>query len=467
MPIRHDRYFTPEPAHRRAALALYERVVDLPLLCPHGHVDPAIFANPDYHFLSPAELFIIPDHYVLRMLYSQGMPLESLGVAPRDGSAFETDHRQVWRRFAQRFHLFRGTPSGLWIREELEGVFGISERLDERSADRIYDTVAAALDGPDFTPRRLYERFRIEALCTTDAASDPLDSHQAIRQSGWTGRILPTFRPDGVVDVLHEDWRANLAQLGAVSGLEIHDYATFLEALAARRAAFRALGATATDHGYERCRFVPYDAERARDLFDRALAGRFDAGDSEELTSYALFDLARMALDDGMVMQLHAGSQRNHNAALFARFGRDKGADIPVMTGFTRDLKALLDAFGNSGLRLILFTLDEAAYSRELAPLAGHYPALRLGPPWWFHDSPNGMRRYFDTVTETAGLHNTVGFNDDTRAFLSIPARHDLWRRMACDWLAGLLLRGFLDEEAAHEMAHLLAYGLAKEAYNL
>ncbi len=467
MPIRHDRYFTPEPAHRRAALALYERVVDLPLICPHGHVDPAIFADPAYHFASPAELFIIPDHYVLRMLYSQGVSLESLGVAPRDGAAFETDHRQIWRRFAEHFHLFRGTPSGLWIREELEGVFGISEPLNERSADRLYDTIASALAGSDFTPRRLYERFGIEVLCTTDAVGDPLDAHQAIGASGWPGRILPTFRPDGVVDVLHEDWRANLDRLSAVSGIDIRDYGSFLEALAGRKAAFRALGATATDHGIERGRFVPYDAGRARVLFDRALVGRFDAAEGEEFTSHALHDLARMSRDDGMVMQLHIGSQRNHNTALFARFGRDKGADIPAPAEFTRGLKPLLDAFGNSRLRLILFTLDEAAYSRELAPLAGHYPALRLGPPWWFHDSPNGMRRYFDAVTETAGIYNTAGFNDDTRAFLSIPARHDLWRRMACDWLAGLLLRGIVDEEAAHDMAYLLAYGLAKEAYHL
>lgn len=467
MPIRHDRYFTPEPTHKRTALMLYERVVDLPLICPHGHVDPILFADPDYHFASPADLFIIPDHYVTRMLYSQGIALEALGVPTPDGSASETDHRRIWRLFAENFHLFRGTPSGIWIREELESIFGITELLTAQTADRAYDIISAALAQPDFTPRQLYERFHIETLCTTDAATDTLDHHQAIRSAGWSGRILPTFRPDAVVDVLHEDWRRNLDRLRAVSGIDVRDYSSFVEALAQRRAWFRSLGATASDHGYERTRFVPYQAETAQTLFARALQGMFDPRDFETFNSHVLMDLARMATEDGMVMQLHVGSRRNHNAAVFSRFGRDKGADIPIPIDFTRDLHAFLQQFGNSSLTAILFTLDETVYSRELAPLAGHYPALRLGPPWWFHDSPNGMRRFFDSVMETAGIYNTVGFNDDTRAFLSIPARHDLWRRMACDWLAGLLLRDIIDEQAAHEMAYLLAYGLAKEAYRL
>lgn len=467
MPIRHDRYFTPEPTHKRTALMLYERVVDLPLICPHGHVDPALFADPDYHFASPADLFIIPDHYVTRMLYSQGIALEALGVPTRDGSTSQTDHRRIWRLFAENFHWFRGTPSGIWIREELESIFGITEPLTAQTADRAYDIISAALAQPDFTPRQLYERFQIETLCTTDAATDTLDHHQAIRSAGWSGRILPTFRPDGVVDVLHQDWRRNLDRLRAVSGIDVRDYPSFMEALAQRRTWFRSLGATASDHGYERTRFVPYQAEIAQTLFGRALQGTFDPRDFETFNSHVLMDLARMATEDGMIMQLHVGSWRNHNAAVFSRFGRDKGADIPIPIEFTRDLHAFLEQFGNSSLTVILFTLDETVYSRELAPLAGHYPALRLGPPWWFHDSPNGMRRFFDGVMETAGIYNTVGFNDDTRAFLSIPARHDLWRRMACDWLAGLLLRDIIDEQAAHEMAYLLAYGLAKEAYKL
>lgn len=467
MPIRHDRYFTPEPTHKRTALMLYERVVDLPLICPHGHVDPALFADPDYHFASPTELFIIPDHYVTRMLHSQGIALEALGVPTRDGSAGETDHRRIWQLFAENYHLFRGTPSGIWIREELESIFGISEPLTVQTADRAYDTISAALAQPDFTPRRLYERFQIEALCTTDAAPDTLDHHQAIRSSGWSGRILPTFRPDSVVDVLHEDWRRNLDRLCTVSGIDVHDYASFMEALAQRRAWFRSLGATASDHGYERTRFVPYQAQVAHALFERALQGTFDPRDFETFNSHVLMDLAHMATDDGMVMQLHVGSRRNHNPTVFTRFGRDMGADIPIAIDYTHDLQAFLAEFGTTNLTVVLFTLDETTYSRELAPLAGHYPALRLGPPWWFHDSPNGMRRFFDGVMETAGIYNTVGFNDDTRAFLSIPARHDLWRRMACDWLAGLLLRDIIDEQAAHEMAYLLAYGLAKEAYKL
>jgi glucuronate isomerase len=179
-----------------------------------------------------------------------------------------------------------------------------------------------------------------------------------------------------------------------------------------------------------------------------------------------LVEFARMSAEDGLVMQLHAGSLRNHNEAVYRRFGPDKGADIPVATDWTRGLRTLLNERGNDPrFRLIAFALDESAYSRELAPLAGHYPSLLLGAPWWFFDSPLGMRRYLDAVIETAGIYNFAGFNDDTRAFASIPARHDVWRRVSCDWLAGLVAAGVVDEEGAAEMAHELAYGLAKKAY--
>lgn len=450
------------------AEALYQQAADLPLICPHGHVEPRLFADADYRFGSPVDLLIIPDHYIFRMLYSQGIALESLGIPRIDGAAVEQDHRKIWQTFAAHFYLFRGTPSGVWLRDELRDVFGIDEKLNQTNADAIYDAIAERLTALDFTPRKLYERFSIEVLATTDAATDTLNHHAAIRESGWHGRIIPTFRPDAVVNLDHHGWRENIDLLSDVSGVTVRDYASYIAALENRRAFFKAMGATATDHAA----LTPYtealsDAE-ADKILQRALTGTSSADDARRFTGHMLIQMTRMSVDDGLVMQLHVGSYRNHNPAVFQRFGADKGADIPIQTEFTRNLKPLLDAHGDdSRLRLILFTLDETTYSRELAPLAGHYPSLLVGPPWWFHDSPNGVRRYFDQIMETAGIYNTAGFNDDTRAFLSIPARHRVWRRACAEWLAGLVQRGAINEDEAGEMMYELAYGLAKRAYQL
>lgn len=437
-------------------------------MCPHGHVDPRLFADPEARFGSPAELLIIPDHYIFRMLYSQGIPLEDLGVPRRDGGPVEQDHRRIWRRFAEHFHLFRGTPTGIWIREELAGVFGVTEKLTLKSADAIYDHLEQRLAEPEFAPRRLFDRFRIEVLATTDAAHDSLEAHRAIRASNWPGRVIPTFRPDGVLNLDRPRWRENLAALGGVCGYEITSAARLVQALEERRTFFRALGATATDHAA----LTPYtetlDAGALEAIFARALHGMADADDARRFTGHMLLECARMSVEDGLVMQLHPGSWRDHNPQVFARFGMDKGADIPIAAEYTRNLKPLLDCFGNDPrLTLILFTLDETAYARELAPLAGHYPAVKLGPPWWFHDSLNGMRRFRDQAMETAGIYNTAGFNDDTRAFPSIPARHDLARRVDADWLAGLVARDVLDRDDAFEMIRDLAGGLARRAYRL
>lgn len=429
-------------------------------------MDPRLFADPGARFGSPAELLIIPDHYIFRMLYSQGIPLEDLGVPRRDGGPVETDPRRIWRRFAERFALFRGTPTGIWIREELAGVFGVAEKLTPKSADAIYDHLEQCLARPEFAPRRLFERCNIEVLATTDAAHDRLEAHQAIRGSGWPGRVIPTFRPDGVLNLDRPDWRDNLAALGGVCGYEITSAARLVQALAERRTFFRSLGATATDHAA----LTPYtetlDAGALEAIFARALHGMADADDARRFTGHMLIECARMSVEDGLVMQLHPGSWRDHNPEVYQRFGADKGADIPIAAEYTRNLKPLLDRFGNDPrLTLILFTLDESAYARELAPLAGHYPAVKLGPPWWFHDSLNGMRRFRDQAMETAGIYNTAGFNDDTRAFPSIPARHDLARRLDADWLAGLVARGVLDLEDARDLIHELAYRLARRAY--
>lgn len=468
MSLHPDRTFSPDPIHRRAARALYQTVADLPLICPHGHVDPALFSDPDYRFGSPAELFLIPDHYIFRMLYSQGVALEDLAVPRADGGTVEQDHRKAWQRLADHWHLFAGTPTGLWIDHAFETLFGVDERLNSANAQAIYDEIEAKLQTDAFRPRSLFERFNIAVLCTTDAATDTLDHHQAIRASGWQGRILPTFRPDAVVNLDTEGWLGHIERLSDVSGVDVVDVASFVQALEQRRAFFKQMGATATDHAALSAETQRLSATDADAIFQRALAGRASAEDAARFTGHMLMEMARMSVEDGLVMQLHVGAYRNHNQLIFERFGRDMGADIPIRAEFTRSLRPLLNEFGNQpDFGLILFNLDETTYARELAPLAGHYPAVKLGPPWWFHDSLNGMARYFDQVMETAGLYNTAGFNDDTRAFPSIPARHDVWRRASAEWVAGLLIRHLIDEQQAADMMQALASGLAKQAYRL
>jgi glucuronate isomerase len=462
-----DRCFDADPAQRAVARELYASVKDLPLVCPHGHVPPALLADPAARLGTPAELLIIPDHYVFRMLYSQGVAMDDLGVPTRDGTPVETDHLRIWQRFAEHFYLFRGTPTGLWLTAELIDLFGVQERLTGESAQRICDHLEAQLARPEFAPRALLERFNIQLLSTTDAATDTLEHHRRLHADGLR-HIRPTFRPDAVVNIGSPAWHAQIAALGEAAGVDVVDYATFIRALEQRRAVFKQLGALATDHAV----LTPYTARlsdaAAEAVFARALRGQASEDDAARFTAHMLIEFARMSVEDGLVMQLHVGSLRNHNAAVFARFGTDMGADIPIATEWTRNLQPLLHAYGTDPrFRLILFTLDESTYSRELAPLAGHYPAVLLGPPWWFFDSVNGIRRYFDRVVETAGLYNTAGFNDDTRAFASIPARHDLWRRVSCDWLAGLVVQGLLAEDEAAQMAYECAYGLAKRAYRI
>ncbi len=460
----------PEKRYLRSefAFTLYQSVAGLPYICPHGHVDPRLFADPAYQFGSPVDLLIIPDHYIFRMLYSQGISLDALAIPRVDGTQVEQDHRKIWQLFADHFYLFRGTPTGIWIRDELATVFGITEKLNSANAQKIYDTLSEKLAQPEFSPRRLFERFHIEVLATTDAATDTLKFHQQIRESAWNGHIIPTFRPDAVVNLDTEQWQQQIAQLSAVSGITIHNYTTFIQALEKQRAFFKAMGAVATDHAALTAYTQRLSPEEADRIFQRALKNESLPEDAYRFTGHMLIELARMSVEDGLVMQLHIGSLRNHNPSIFEQYGRDKGADIPIQTEYTRALKPLLDQFGNdSRLTLILFTLDETTYSRELAPLVGHYPALRLGPPWWFFDSLNGMQRFFEQVMETAGLYNTVGFNDDTRAFPSIPVRHDVWRRASANWLADLVSRYIIDETDAMEMMADLGYGLAHRAYRL
>ena len=464
-----DRFFDPDPTVRRVARELYDETRTLPIVSPHGHVDAGVLARNE-PFAEPAALIVQPDHYILRLLYARGVPLEALGVPRRDGGGApaETDPCKVWQRFADHYYLFRGTPTGAWLDYELHEVFGVRDRLSGETAARVYDEVAEKLASPEFLPRALFERFNIEVLATTDSASDSLDHHRTIRGSGWKGRVIPCFRPDAVFRIAAPEWPAELEALGREHGAPLVDYAEFVRALEDRRTFFKSMGATATDHGV----LEPYTTwlppEEAETVFQRARQGDVTAADERRFTAHLLMEMARLSVRDGLVMQIHAGALRNHNRLVFERFGPDRGADMPVATEFTRNLRPLLNAYGNDArLTVVVFTLDESTYSRELAPLAGHYPSLRLGPPWWFHDSLEGMRRFRERTTETAGIYKTAGFNDDTRAFCSIPARHDLARRVDADFLAGLVARHVIDKSDARQMARALAYELAKETYKL
>ncbi|PLX37360.1 MAG: glucuronate isomerase [Hyphomicrobiales bacterium] len=465
--IHEDRLFPADKGVRDLARRLYAGVRDLPIISPHGHTDPQWFAD-DQPFPDPASLLLKPDHYLYRMLYSQGIALERLGIARRDGQPVETDSRKIWRLFADNFYLFRGTPSRLWFDHALSFVFGIHKPLGPDTADDIYDQISDCLARPEFRPRALFERFNIEAIATTESPLDDLAHHDRIQASGWSGKVVTAFRPDPVVDPDFAGFRDNIERLGEITGEDCHNWSGYLNALRNRRAYFIARGATSTDHGHPSAATADLAPAEAADLFAKVLDGDPRPEDAELFRAQMLTEMARMSLDDGLVMQIHPGCLRNHNRDLFEAFGPDRGADIPMRTDYVEALRPLLNRFGNeSGLSIILFTLDETAYSRELATLAGHYPILKLGPAWWFFDSPEGMLRYRRAVTETAGFYNTVGFNDDTRAFLSIPARHDVARRIDCRFLAELVSEHRLGESEAAELAHDLAYRFAKQAYRL
>ncbi len=463
MLIDDDRLFPAETCARRVARALYAEVRNLPIVSPHGHTHAAWFANNE-PFPDPATLFVQPDHYVFRMLYSQGVSMDELEI----GQPVVKEPRKVWRIFASHYYLFRGTPTRIWLDFAFQELFGLTQRLSEKTADHYYDVISEKLNTPEFLPRALYEQFHIEVLATTDSPLDPLANHKAIRDSGWKARIIPAFRPDPVVDPDFPNFAALIAKLGDLNAEDTSKWAGYLHALEQARARFRELGCTSTDHGHPTARTADLSVTEASALFDKVRSGQADDAQKELFRAQMLTEMARMSVDDGLVMQIHPGAVRNHNPIVARRFGRDMGCDIPQATDYVHALRPLLNRFGNEkNFTLILFTLDETSYSRELAPLAGHYPCLLLGPPWWFHDSPEGMMRFREQATETAGFYNTVGFNDDTRAFLSIPARHDMARRIDCAFLGRLVAEHRLDEAEAFEVAHALTYGLVKKAYRL
>jgi len=462
-----DRFFDPDPTIRKFAGEIYQSTKELPILSPHGHVDPKIFAD-NHPFPNPTELFLIPDHYLFRMLYSQGISLESLGIPSVNGEKVETDPQKIWKIFAENYYLFNGTPSGVWLDYEFNQVFGIEEKLNGNNAIKIYDELQEKIYQPEFLPRNLFDKFNIEVLATTDCAVDDLTYHKEIKASGWNGTIVPCFRPDNLTDLSSNLWMPNIIKLGEKYGSEITSYKKYIEAIEERRKFFKEMGATSTDHGV----FSPFTQElsnsKAEEIFQRALKDKTTQEDVNLFTAHMLMEMARMSSEDGLVMQIHPGSYRNHNQIVFEKFGADKGCDIPIKMDFTFNLKELLNKYGNNPkLTLIIFTLDESTFSRELAPLAGHYPAMKLGPAWWFLDSIEGMTRYRELVTETAGFYNTVGFNDDTRAFISIPARHDLSRRVDANYLGKLTAKHIINIKEAVEIAHQLAYGLVKKTYKL
>ena len=460
--LHEDRLFPAEPGVRALARELYATVAQLPIISPHGHTDPEWFARNE-PFGNASELLLHPDHYVFRMLYSQGIALEDLGIA---GS--NADPRASWRIFAENYHLFRATPSRTWLDWVFSEAFGLDVRLDASTADLYFDTITEKLQTPEFRPRALFDRYGIEVLATTEGPLDTLEHHAAIRASDWNGRVITAYRPDAVVDPEFEGFVHNLAQLGKLTGEDTMTWPGYLAAHRQRRRFFAEMGATSSDHGHPTAATANLSSAETQALFDRVKTGTGSSADAELFRAQMLTEMAAMSVDDGLVMQIHPGSLRNHNRQLFERFGRDKGADIPTRTDYVHALQPLLDSFGNeANLSIILFTLDESSYARELAPLAGHYPCLKLGPAWWFHDSPEGMRRFRQMTTETAGFYNTVGFNDDTRAFLSIPARHDVARRIDCGFLAQLVVEHRLEDWEAAELAPELAYGLAKRAYRL
>ncbi len=462
-----DRYFSADPGQREIARHLFSLIKDLPLLCPHGHVDPSLFAN-NTPFPDPAELLVIPDHYLFRMLYSQGIPLESLGVPRVDGGDTEQDHRKIWQIVADNFYLYRATPTGNWLKHELYEVLGIRKRLTSETAMEIYDEIQETLKKPENLPRAMFEKFNIEVLSTTDSPIDTLEHHKAIRESGWNGRVVPAFRPDNVTDFMYKGWKSNIDKLTQMSGIDCSTYKGYIQAMENRRAFFKEMGCTSTDQGV----LYPYTVElsenEASQLYDKALQGKATPEDAKQFTGHMIMEMARMSIEDGLSMQIHPGVYRNHNQVVFDKFGLDKGCDIPMTTEYVQNLKPLLNKYGNNpDLTLIMFTIDETTYSRDLAPLAGHYPAMKLGPSWWFHDSREGMLRFREMVTETAGFYNTVGFIDDTRAFPSIPARHDVARRIDCRFLAGLVSEHVMDMDEAEEVIVDLTYNLSKKNFKL
>ena len=461
-----DRLLPPEPGVRAIARRLYEAVRDLPILSPHGHVDPRLLLH-DEPFADPASLLVTPDHYVTRLLHASGVPLDALGVGR--GQLAEAEAREVWRLLCSHWDVYRGTPVRYWLETELAEIFEVSVRPSAQTADAVYDQVADRLAKDGYRPRALYDRFRIQVLATTDDPCDDLSAHAALdADPTWSGRVIPTFRPDRYLEPGQPGWRDAVTRLAEVADLDTGDYAGFVRALEARRHYFVAHGAVSADHSHVDVRTDPLEPAEAAGIFRAALASEATEAAAVALRRHLLLEMARMSCDDGLVMTLHPGVRRGHHGPTAAAFGPDTGHDIPIRVEFTDALRPLLERYGtHPNLHLVLFTLDETVFSRELAPLAGFYPTVYVGVPWWFLDAPDATRRFRAAVTETAGFSRTSGFVDDTRAYCSIPARHDMSRRIDAGWLAQLVAEHRLDEDEATETALDLVTGRPREVFKL
>lgn len=461
--LHEDRALPAEPGLRAIAREILTATQPLPIVSMHGHVEASLLAD-DLPFTDPASLLVTPDHYLTRMLVSQRVAPEAVGLRTPGGPA-PAEPRDVWRTFCASWPLLRGTPTRYWLEHVLVEVFGVTERPSRESADRIYDHVSARLAEPQFRPLELLDRFGIELLATTDSSSSPLTEHATLAARG-ADHVVPTFRPDVAVRLDGAQWRDEVARLEDVTGRPIGGYRDLVAALEERRAAFVAAGARATDHGAASADTRPLSASEADRLVQDALRGSVTKASADAFEAHMLHEMARMSAEDGLVMQLHPGVLRNYDRAALGRYGADIGYDIPLPTDFVRGLRPLLESFGHHPrLTLVVFTVDEDTFTRELAPLAGVYPAMRLGAPWWFLDTPDGLRRFREAVTDTAGFANTTGFVDDTRAFCSIPARHDLARRIDAGFLARLVAEHRLDLDEAVETAVDLAYHLPRSSY--
>lgn len=460
-----DRALPADPTTRSIARTILDEIENMPIVSMHGHVDVKAFRN-NTHFGDPASLIVIPDHYLVRMLVSQGIPHSALGVKRKDGGEVETDPRKIWRTFAENWHLFRGTPTRFWLEHVFVEVLGIKEPLSAQTADAAYDQIQAVLDEPNFRPLELLDKFDIEIIGTTDPANSTLEDHQGLAQMGWGERVVPTFRPDSLLHVNNSTWRGEIDDLSQLSGIDATTYAGFISALEQRRQAFIAAGARATDHGHLLADTTPLSDEEATRIFASAMRGEVSDEEAQAFSGHMLFQMARMSAEDGLVMQLHPGSMRNYDSRTYRQRGADVGYDIPIAAEYTRSLQPVLENFGHHpNFRFLVFTLDEDVYSRELAPLAGVYPSMKLGAPWWFLDTRSGMLRFRELVTDTAGFYNTSGFVDDTRAYLSIPARHNLSRRVDASFLAGLVAQHELGLDEAVEVAKDLTYNIPMNAY--
>lgn len=452
-----DRLLPADPATRDLARALYGLVADAPIISPHGHV-PIGLLDRDEAFENPVQLLVRDDHYVTRLLNAAGFTLDQ----QRDASP-----REVWRRFAELWHRFDGTASSYWLRDELTGILGVTRELGPETADLIYDEVVERLRSPQLRPRALLAAFPIAVLATTDDPLDDLAAHDRVAGARLPTRVIPTFRPDAYLDPDRPDFTENVERLVAATG-QSGDFAGYLRALEARRAHFIEHGAVSADHGVERAETVELEAAEASRLFEAARTGSANRREHRALRAHLLLQMARMSVDDGLVMTIHAGVLRNHSTATFRRHGPDTGHDIPVRGEFTRGLRPLLERFGLArDFHLILFSVDETTYARELAPLAGFYPAVRVGAPWWFLDAPLAAERFRAAVTETAGFYRGSGFIDDTRALLSIPARHEMARRVDAAFLARLTVEGRLRRSDAERIALDLVDRIPREAFKL